>query len=214
MSTFIKRDFPVLLIAVLGFLIVFNVFLPYSILSDYRTFMTTLTTIIYYAAFGVGWFYGISAEYQMIRRNRNWQQYFVSAGFFGMLLLQSYIVFVYSFPNAVVTAEYRWAMLTIYQWQSQAQYGIMFLYQCGAVYRVLRLRSMETIVLAIAALAFIFRSIPLFSSIPGIMEFGDWVSGAPVLAGTRAATMTSSIGALVVGLRSLVGKESTVIEVR
>jgi hypothetical protein len=214
MSTFIKRDLPVIIIAVFGLAIVAELFVPYSTLTDYKTFMGTLTSIIYYAAFGIGWFYGISAEYQMIRRNRNWQQYFVSAGFFGMLILQSYIVFFYNFPNTVVTPEYRWAMLNIYQWQSQAQYGIMFLYQCGAVYRVLRLRSMETIVLAIAALAFIFRSIPLFSSIPGIMEFGDWVSGAPVLAGTRAATMTSSIGALVVGLRSLVGKESTVIEVR
>ena len=74
---------------------------------------------------------------------------------------------------------------------------------------------METIVLMFAGFAFILRSIPLFVSyIPGLLQLGDWVAGAPALAGTRAATLTAYIGALVVGLRGLIGREQTTIEVR
>jgi len=133
MSTFIKRDFPTLLIAIFGFAIVAEFFLPLKIggrsyLTEFKTFLGTYSTIMYYGAFGIGWFYAITSEYFMMRRNRNWQQYVVSGSFFGMIIIQSFVVFYYGFPGAVVLPEYRWYMLNIYQWQSQAQYGILFLY--------------------------------------------------------------------------------------
>jgi len=215
MSTLIKRDLPVLIIAIFGFLIVAEWFIPIKQLTDYKTAMGTITVIMGNIAFGIGTFYGVTAELNMLRRNRTWQQYVVSGSFFGIMIVMAAIIFGYGFPNAVaVRAEYKWYTYNIYTWQAQAQYGVMFLYQCGAVYRVLRLRSMETIVLSFCGLAFILRSIPLFVMIPGVMELGDWVAGAPALGGTRAATLTSAIGNLVVGLRALIGKETTTIEVR
>lgn len=215
MSTLIKRDLPVLIISLFGLGIVAEWFLPIKQLTDYKTFMGTFTLIMGNMAFGIGMFYAITAELKMLQRNKTWQQYFITGSFFGMLLIMSTIIFGYGFPNAVLKAEYKWYTYNVYQWQAQAQYAILFLYQCGAVYRVLRVRSMETLVLSFCGLAFILRSIPLFVSyIPGMMELGDWVAGAPALGGTRAATLTSALGGLVVGLRALIGKESTTLEVR
>lgn len=216
MSTFVKRDLPVIIVAVFGFGVVAQWFIPLGILDSYRSFLANITTIMGNTAFGVGMFYGITAEYNMLRRNRTLGQYFVSGSYFAFMLIMTFVIFAYGFPNAVAVApEYKWYTYNVYQWQAQAQYGIMFLYQCGAIYRVLRLRSMETTVIAICGLAFILRSIPLFVSyIPGLMEVGDWVAGAPALGGTRAATLTSSLGGLIVGCRALIGKEQTTIEVR
>jgi len=214
-TTLIRRDLPVLIIALFGWGIVAELFVPWPVLTQYKNFMATFTTIMGNAAFGIGTFYGVTAEYNMLKRNRTLPQFIVSGSFFAMLIMVVGVSFIYGFPNAVLGNEYKWFTYNFYTWQAQAQYGVMFLYQCGAVYRVLRLRSMETIVISFCGLAFILRSIPLFVSfIPGVMELGDWVVGAPSLGGTRAATLTTSIGSLVVGLRALIGKEQTTLEVR
>lgn len=218
MSTFIKRDLPVLIISIFGLLIVAEWFVPTSVttfFADFKTRMGTFTALMGNTAFGIGTFYGVTAELNMLRRRRTWQQYIISGSFFGIMILMAALIFGLQFPNSVLLPEYKWWYFNTYQYQAQAQYAVMFLYQCGAVYRVLRLRSMETVVLSFCGIAFILRSIPLFVSyVPGLMELGDWVAGAPSMAGTRAATLTASIGGLVVGIRALIGKETATIEVR
>jgi len=216
MSTLIRRDLPTVVIVVIGFLTVCNLLVPRTTIDIFYKFssiMGNMITIISATAVGIGIFYGVTAEYNMWRRNRTLAQTIVSGSFFVMLILVFSTV-LYSWPNGYISTEYKWYQYKIYQWQAQSQYAVMFLYQCGAVYRVLRLRSMETIVLSICGLAFILRSIGIFTYIPGIMEFGLWVAGAPVTGGTRAATLTVTIAALVVSARALIGRESTIIEVR
>lgn len=217
MSTFLKRDAPIILIVVIGFMTVANLFVPRTtidIFSRFSDVMGKFITILSSVAFGVGTFYGITAEYNMWRRNRTLAQSIISGSFLALIIIM-YGVTYYNYPNAIYTAEYKWYTYKLSMWQAQSQYAVMFLYQCGAVYRVLRLRSMETAVLAFCGLSFILRSIPIFVGyIPGIMEVGLWVAGAPVTGGTRAATLTVTIAALVVSARALMGKETTMIEVK
>lgn len=222
-STTIRRDLPILLLAIVGFLYVAEWFFGGNVIPQLSTFkgiMGTMVSVIAWTAVGVGTIYGISSEYYLVRRNRNWQQYVTSGSMFLMMIIMAIIwMWQWSGPGRAVgyafqSPEWRWWLLNVYSNQTQAQYAIMFLYQCGAVYRVLRVRSMETTVFTLAGLAFILKSIPLFLTVPGVSEIGDWVQGAPTLGGTRAATLTASLGALVIGLRALVGKEQTTIEVK
>lgn len=225
MSTLIRRDLPTLIIIILGLAIVLEWFwgeplIP--ILTDFKEKIGSFMYVISNTAFGLGLFYGVTAEWNMVKRarasgdqRRILEQYIVAGGLFGMMIIMTIITFVYNFPNAVRAPEYKWFVYNVYSMQSQAQYAIMFLFQTGAIYRVCRARSMETVVLMLAGFAFILRSVPLFASyVPGLMEVGDWVAGAPSMAGTRAATLTAYVGALVVGIRALIGKETTTIEVR
>lgn len=225
MSTLIRRDIPTLIIAIFGFGLVAEWFwgdplIP--ILTEYKSMMGQFMSVISNTARGLGTVYALTSEWYMLRRARAsgdpktiYGQYIVTGSFFVTIFLMLYITFAFDFPNAVRAAEYKWWYYNIYSMFYQAQYAVMFLYQTGAIYRVCRARSMETVVLMFSGFAFIFRSIPLFCSyVPGLLQLGDWVAGAPACAGTRAATLTAYLGILVVGLRGLIGREQTTIEVR
>lgn len=225
MSTLIRRDIPTLIIAILGFGLVAEWFWGgtiFPVLSDYKSMMGKYMSIISYTARGIGTFYGLTSEWYMLQRARAsgeprkiWGQYFITGTFFTIMFIMLFIAFAFNFPNSVRSPEYKWWYYNTYQQFYQGQYAVMFIYQTGAIYRVCRARSMETIVLMVAGIAFILRSIPIFVSyIPGLLELGNWFAFAPALAGTRAATLTASLGALVVGLRGLIGREQTTIEVR
>lgn len=212
-STLIRRDLPVLCLVVVGMIYVLQWFIPSTDFANFKATLGIMVSVIGWVAVGVGTFYGVTSEYYQVRRNPNWRQYVSSGGMFVTMIIMG-IIWIWRFPASYLSDEWKWWMYNVYTNQSQAQYAIMWLFQTGAVYRVLRVRSIDATVFMIAGLSFILKSVPLFLLIPGIAEFGSWVQYAPTLAGTRAATLTGSLGALVIGLRALIGREQTTIAIR
>ncbi|MBN1683140.1 hypothetical protein JW865_06275 [Candidatus Bathyarchaeota archaeon] len=213
MSTFFKKDLPTLIIAVLGFSVLAEWFLPIQQLTDLKSFLSLTTTLITYGSFGIGTVYALTAEYTAVKRNRNIQQYLISGSFFAIIIIMTAICVMYGGLRAFYNPEYRWYQYNLYSPQSQAMYAVMFLFQCGSLYRVLRLRNMESTVLIIAGVTFILSQIPLFASfVPGVDFLGGWMADAPSLGGTRPANITAAIGAIVVAIRALIGREQTTME--
>jgi len=63
-------------------------------------------------------------------------------------------------------------------------------------------------------LIYTLRQIPLFQVyLPGIVGFGEWIMLVPNVGGGRAAVIAAALGAIVVGIRTLWGKERTTTEV-
>jgi len=227
MSVFFKRDLPIIVLSITGFALILEWFIPIAELTTLKGYLSTFASVIAYVAFGVGTFYGVTSELAMLRRNRTPTQYIITASFFTIMILTFGVSLYYgtitlslrpaerSPFEGVRSSEFQWYLYGIYMPVVQAMYAVMFLYQCGALYRVLRARSMETTVLMICGMAYILRSIPLFVSFtPGLLELGDYMASGPGLGGTRAATATAAVGALIVAIRALLGKEQTTIEVR
>jgi hypothetical protein len=177
-------------------------------LNDLRDWFGVIPTVIYYISFGVGTVYGITAELNSWRRNRTWKQGIISGSFFAMILIMTVVSVLYGGLESWRQPEFRWYLLNIYQPQSQGMYAVMFLFQCGALYRVLRFRNLETAVLIISGVGFILSQIPLFTAfIPGMSEFGEFIALYPSLGGTRPANITGAVGGIIVALRTLIGKE-------
>jgi hypothetical protein len=215
MSIFWKKDLPTLIIAVLGFTIVFEWFFPISQLSYIKTFLGMIATIITNATVLIGTIYAVTSEYDTVRRNRTIGQYFVSGSFFAMMLIMAIVCILYGGMNAGYNAEFRWYQYNIYQPQTSAMYAVMFLFETGALYRVCRARSMESTVIMVCGGLFILGSIPLFASyVPGIEPLAAFVTMGPSLGGTRPANITAAIGATIIGLRALLGREQTTMETR
>lgn len=215
MSTFWKKDLPTLMIAVLGFAIVAEWFFPINELTALKTFLTQIATIITNGAVLLGTIYGVTNEYDAIRRKKTLAQYIESGSFFVMMLVMLVVIVMYGGMESFLKPEYRWFQYNIYQPQTSAMYAVMFLFQTGALYRVCRARSMESTVLLVAGLLFILASIPLFSSfVPGVSELGDFITRGPSLGGTRPTNITWALGATIVGLRALLGKEQATMETR
>ena len=215
MSTFWKKDLPTLMIAVLGFSVVAEWFFPIVELTNLKTFLGMIATIIMNATVLIGTIYAVTSELDSVRRNKKLSQYIISGSFFGMMLIMVVVCILYGGINAGYNSEWRFFQYNIYQPQTSAMYAVMFLFQTGALYRVLRLRSMESTVLLIAGGAFILSSIPLFAGyVPGIDALGTFVIFGPSLGGTRPANITAAIGATIIGLRALLGREQSVLESR
>ncbi|MBA7607609.1 hypothetical protein ES703_14768 [subsurface metagenome] len=213
MSTLLRKDLPTLLIAFVGFAIVAEWFFPIQALSDFKSYLGLCVTIIYRVSIGIGTVYATTSEYAVWRRDKSLQQTIISGSMFAMIIIMALVCVLYGGLEAGYKPQYKWFQYNIYQPQSQAMYAVMFLFQCGSLYRVCRARSMESTILLVAGGIFILSCIPLFSSfVPGIAELGTFVTQGPSLGGTRPANMAAAIGAIIVGLRSLLGKEQSTME--
>lgn len=215
MSTFLKKDLPTLLIALVGFVIVIEWFVPIKELSDLKTYLGMIATIITNATVLIGTIYAVTSELDAVRRHKTLEQYIISGSFFGMILLLGAVCIFYGGLDAGYNAEFKWYQYNIYQPQTSAMYAVMFLFQCGALYRVCRARSMEATVMLVVGGIFIISNIPLFSSyVPFVEPLGAFVIDGPSLGGTRPANITAAIGAVIIGLRALFGKEQATMETR
>ena len=84
---------------------------------------------------------------------------------------------------------------------------IIFFYISGA-YRTFRLKSLRTAALALSALLIIIMNAPWMQNWwVGAGDFSYWLLNNPQTGGARAVVVTGAIGAVVLGIRVLLGLE-------
>ncbi len=84
---------------------------------------------------------------------------------------------------------------------------IIFFYVSGA-YRTLRVRTLRTAVLGICAIGIVMLNAPWIQNpIPAASGIAYWVLNNPQMAGSRAVVITGGIGAVVTGIRVIMGLE-------
>jgi hypothetical protein len=84
---------------------------------------------------------------------------------------------------------------------------LIYFYVSGA-YRTFRLKSLRTAALALSAVLIILANAPWIQNpFPIVGEFAYWLLNNPNMAGSRAIVITGAIGAIVLGLRVLLGLE-------
>ena len=110
--------------------------------------------------------------------------------------------------------SYRWLYDNIINPFNLAQYrGIMMAYTVLAAYYALKVNSLETTVFLASGIIWLMWQVPLGNYlVPQIVGAGDWISNVPNTAGARAAALAIAVGGIMMGLRTLVGKEPGLIE--
>jgi hypothetical protein len=84
---------------------------------------------------------------------------------------------------------------------------IIFFYISGA-YRTFRLKSLRTAALALSATLIIVMNAPWMQNAwPGANAFSYWLLNNPQTGGVRAVVITGGIGAVVLGIRVILGLE-------
>jgi len=171
------------------------------------------STIISNVGWGLGVVYLFQGEYHNTKMNRTITQYasFATLIVFSLLL----VVMAATLPGDIMNASYLWVYYGFYRAQTTAFYGLMFLYLGSGTYRVLRARSIESTVLMVAGLLYLFRNASMFQMyFPWMTPVGEWIINYPNKAATIAATICSTFGSLLIAMRQLLGRERTAIEVR
>jgi hypothetical protein len=86
--------------------------------------------------------------------------------------------------------------------------------QVNAVFRMFRVTSLESATICICYILTWLFNLPFFRFyVPALGPIGVWIATVPSMAGQRAGLIAAAIGAIIVGVRALVGKEPGLMEV-
>lgn len=85
--------------------------------------------------------------------------------------------------------------------------------QVNAVFRMFKVTSPETLVIVSVYVITLLRFLSVFTAnVPAINPVFDWIVAIPHSAANRAALIGAGVGAIVVGMRALIGKEPGLME--
>jgi hypothetical protein len=208
MSYFIKRTLPIFIGSVVGIIIILGYFTGFDIFSQITGIVTNWVVLISSITVALGLVYMSNALFLSYRRNRTTLNliYLIIPYFFFFAFLISGLIY----PGGTNSPEYQWWFANIYQQVGATVYAVMFFTLASSAYRTFVVSSAEAISLLIGGIAYTLRQVALFTVyFPFVAPFGDWVLLIGNVAGGRGPVITAAIAALVVGIRTLWGKEVT-----
>lgn len=207
MSYFIKKQLPVILASLVGLLMVMAYFFPLKELTDLKGILTNWIVVISAATVAMGFVYMTTAQLKMYEKNKTTLQLIYT--------ITPYIFFAGFALSAVLYGgsgkpEYQWWFSNIYSNVGATIYAVMFFTLASSAYRTFIVSSLEAIALLVGGMVYTLRQIPLFQVYtPWIVPLGEWFLLVPNTGGGRGAVIAAAFAALVVGIRTLWGKEVT-----
>jgi hypothetical protein len=212
-SGFLRRELPLIIIIVFAIPMLLYRYIEDPILKEVYTQLGFWASIISMIGWGLGVVYLFQGEYHATRRKPTLTQKISFGVLVGFSLLL--VIMAATLPGDLNNPSYLWVYYAFYRAQSTAYYGLMFLYLGSATYRMLRARSLESLVLMVAGLLYLFRNASMFQLYaPWLTPVGEWIMNYPNKAATTAAVMCAAFGSIVIAARQLLGRERTAIAVR
>jgi hypothetical protein len=220
MSTrnFLRRDLPLILIVLFAVPNILYRFVADDTLKNINTTIGMWSSTISMIAWGLGMVYLFQGEYHNMKMRNTTTQKFLFGVLVGFSLLLIGLAFMYGdLANGKLglqSAELQWWYTAFYRAQSTSFYGLMFLYLMSASYRMLRFRSLEASVLMLSGIIYIVAHASIFTIyMPWLVPISDWLYSYPNRAATTAAVMAIAFGSILIGVRQLMGRERTAVEV-
>jgi hypothetical protein len=93
----------------------------------------------------------------------------------------------------------------IYQPLASALIALLTFYSLSAALRALHSRRLDALILLLVAVLVLLVQMPQIAALPWLGPSVSWLESFPVLAGTRGLLLGAAIGALVAGVRLLLG---------
>ena len=212
-EVFIRQDLPLVLIFLFGVMAIVPFFFPHPTLLAIKAQLGTWTVVIANVSIFLGLFYMTYSQYRTTLRERTPSAYFFFLTPFAAVVL--FIVTAIVFPGYTSSAQYQWIYMNIYQPQVAMYVSLPLFYCYSAAYRAFTVRSIEALALMLGGMIYTLRMIPLFTFlVPQLHPMGEWILLVPNVGGGRGAVICVGLAAIVLGLRTLVGREVTTIEVR
>ena len=202
----LKRVLPSVLAFVVGMAVLGMGLTPYSWLDDVANYFIDLAVIV--AAFAL--FLGLLNILRTHARRIGQRQ--AGRGYSLVLLLAMLLVLVVglppgtSQPSGPSQSFVQWIFESIQLPIQASLSALLVFFILAAAYRVLLVRSLESTVLLVVALLVLVGQVTA-GLVPVLPELKDWILDVPVLAGVRGFLLGVALGALLSGLRLLLGFE-------
>jgi hypothetical protein len=198
----IKRDIPLAITFIIGIIAVGEYYTGIEIVTNTFTIIKNWGIVLQ----GLGAVNLLRVHGSRIsnRKRDDWM-------FSGWLLLML-VVFVFfglSTGQYDQGATYSWLYNAIYLPLGSTMYSSLAFYMAYGAYKVLRARNFEASLLFITAVLVILGNTPLFPTIyPGFFHMREWIFGPIVSGAYRGVRIGIGMGAVVLGIRTLLGLET------
>lgn len=123
-------------------------------------------------------------------------------------LLLMYVMIVLGLVGTTKNPGYQWLYTYIFLPIDATMYSSLAFFICSAAYRSFRARNMESFLLLVSGTIVMLMNAPIGEIIwSGFPVVGDWIMKVPNVAAQRAIMICVVVGAVSLGIRTLLGME-------
>ena len=203
-----KREIPVIITLVAGLFMLIAFFVPHPIVRELYGGVQNWAIVVVGCTYvlGVANLLRINVR-QVSRRERDWP--FKVALIAGLLITMA-IGFSEGNHYTDVTSGFQWIYQTFYSPMSATMFALLAFFIASAAFRAFRIRSVEAMLLAIAAFILMLGRVPLGNVIhPALPATADWLMEIPQNAAKRGILIGAALGVMATGIRLILGLEKT-----
>ncbi|MEA2104484.1 MAG: hypothetical protein U9P79_07585 [Candidatus Cloacimonadota bacterium] len=200
-----KRQIPLLIVMILGFLFVAHTFIPHTISQDFFDWFIKWSKVIgsFAIVLGVGSLLMVHSN-KIKRKAPNWgYSWIVILG----LVITSLSGFIWGIEEGT---PFMWIFKSVNVPAGATMFSLLAFYIASAAYKAFRARSIEATVLLIAAIIVMLGRVSIGNAIsPWIPEITQWILNVPNLAAKRAIQLGVGLGMTATSLKIILGIERT-----
>lgn len=190
------------------FLAFLAVFVPYFVnvpaLDVFSTKLITITAIT--TAFTL-----LLAIYSQFRRGFDFVRRKPRGWIFKVYMMSAILLMLLFALGGLETGPYHWVMYAIITPLSSVNYGILAFYLASTCARAFKARNTKSMLLIFTSLIMLFYQAPFTGVYVDLGPIGIYLADTFVMAAGRMFLISVTVGAIVFGVRVLLGQEPSVL---
>ena len=195
----VRNQFPSIILFVVGIIMILERFTTISVFSTIGGEVRSWGIVI--AAFAL-WLSVANLISVHVRKIKAKQNALYSIVMLGAIVFTVVVGAIYSMESNIYKFWYNSFLAPM----SQAIYALLAFYLTSAALRSFIARNVEATILLVSAVLVMIGNVPVGENLVSNYDaISSWILNVPNLAGQRGIMICSAIGAVVVGLRVLVG---------
>jgi hypothetical protein len=201
-----RRDVPLAITFLVGVIAVMDYYTTLTSVEDTFTVIKNWGVVLYAFALGIGAvnLFRVHGRRISERRRADWP---FSAWL--LLMIVMFVVVGLGTGQFETSPQYEWIYNAIYLPIDSTMYASLCFYMSYGAYKILRARNFDAFLLFITAIFVILGNTPLFPAyFPVFFDIREWIFGPIVGGAYRGIRIGIGIGAVVLGIRTLVGLET------
>jgi len=204
MSVLVRRSFPLGIAAIVGILMILELFQVGKEITSSAAMVRDWVVIISGFALCLGAVHVTGFHVNQIRKR--------TAGRWPFSIVLLAVMFSYIAVGVSLTTmsgTYRWLYDAINFPLAQVMFSLLAFYIFSAAVRAFQARNFEAVAFLLCAILVVIGNIPSMPLISSALaQIGPWILDVPTKGAFRGLLITAALGIIVLGIRTLLGRET------
>ena len=196
----LKRMLPTAIAIAVGIFVLITVFTSIPLLDAIGEYFISMAIVIAAFALFLGLINVVRVHARKIREPGSARLYSF------VLLLAMLIVLAVGLPLGPSQPTIQWIFENVQAPIQASLSALLVFFMVTAAYRLFRVRSLESALMLLVALLVLVGQVTV-GLVPVLPDLRDWILNVPAMAGMRGILLGVALGALLTGIRLLLGVE-------